>query len=61
MLAAVQTAAGGAEARPFITFHNALGQRMFLRIATELHLKRMVVSALLRLRKLLSSTAAGSQ
>jgi lysyl-tRNA synthetase class II len=42
----VQTAAGGAEARPFITFHNALGQRMFLRIATELHLKRMVVSNL---------------
>ncbi|GAQ90046.1 Lysyl-tRNA synthetase class II [Klebsormidium nitens] len=42
----LQTAAGGAEARPFITFHNALGQRMFLRIATELHLKRMVVGGL---------------
>ena len=35
--------AGGANARPFTTFHNALGMKMYLRIATELHLKRLVV------------------
>lgn len=34
---------GGAEAKPFVTFHNALGQDLTLRIATELHLKRLVV------------------
>ncbi len=34
---------GGAEARPFTTFHNALEQDLTLRIATELHLKRLVV------------------
>ncbi|CAI7923552.1 unnamed protein product [Closterium sp. NIES-53] len=39
----LQGEAGGAEARPFITHHNALQQDMFLRIATELHLKRMLV------------------
>ncbi|XP_057781138.1 lysine--tRNA ligase, chloroplastic/mitochondrial isoform X2 [Salvia miltiorrhiza] len=39
----LQGAAGGAEARPFITYHNSLGQDMYLRIATELHLKRMLV------------------
>lgn len=35
--------AGGANARPFITYHNALDMEMYLRIATELHLKRLVV------------------
>ncbi|GAB1428555.1 hypothetical protein MASR2M17_19850 [Aminivibrio sp.] len=35
--------AGGANARPFNTFHNALGMGMFLRIATELYLKRLIV------------------
>eukprot|EP00741_Cyanophora_paradoxa_P007643 tig00001164_g7392.t1 len=35
--------AGGADARPFVTFHNTLEQDFFLRIATELHLKRLVV------------------
>ncbi|XP_059296626.1 lysine--tRNA ligase, chloroplastic/mitochondrial [Lycium ferocissimum] len=39
----LQGAAGGAEARPFITFHNSLGRDLYLRIATELHLKRMLV------------------
>ncbi|KAI0515978.1 hypothetical protein KFK09_008649 [Dendrobium nobile] len=39
----LQGAAGGAEARPFITYHNSLERNLYLRIATELHLKRMLV------------------
>jgi len=39
----LQTEAGGAEARPFTTYHNALDMPLYLRIATELHLKRLVV------------------
>ena len=39
----LQSEAGGAEARPFVTHHNTLDIPLFLRIATELHLKRMVV------------------
>ncbi len=35
--------AGGAEARPFITYHNTMDMELYLRIATELHLKRLVV------------------
>lgn len=35
--------AGGAEARPFITYHNTLEMNFYLRIATELHLKRLIV------------------
>lgn len=35
--------AGGANAKPFVTFHNALGLQMYMRIATELHLKRLIV------------------
>jgi len=35
--------AGGASARPFITHHNALSIEMYLRIALELHLKRLIV------------------
>ena len=42
----LQTLAGGALARPFETHHNALDIEMFLRIATELHLKRLIVGGL---------------
>ena len=35
--------AAGAHARPFITHHNALDQQLYLRIATELYLKRLIV------------------
>ena len=38
--------AGGAAARPFITHHNALDADMYLRIATELHLKRCIVGGM---------------
>ncbi|HEX2865014.1 MAG TPA: lysine--tRNA ligase, partial [Deinococcales bacterium] len=39
----LQAIAGGTEARPFKTFHNALSHEYFLRIALELHLKRLLV------------------
>ncbi len=39
----MQPLAGGASARPFVTRHNALDQTMYLRIAPELYLKRLVV------------------
>ena len=39
----LQVEAGGADARPFVTHHNALDMQLYLRIATELHLKRMIV------------------
>ena len=38
--------AGGALARPFITYHNALDRDLYLRIALELHLKRLIVGGL---------------
>ena len=39
----LQMIAGGASARPFITHFNALNQDMYMRIATELYLKRLIV------------------
>lgn len=39
----LHTIAGGAAARPFITHHNALDIDMYMRIALELHLKRLIV------------------
>jgi len=42
----LNTIAGGAAARPFITHHNALDIDMYLRIATELYLKRLIVGGL---------------
>ena len=40
--------AGGATARPFVTHHNALDIDMYMRIATELHLKRLIVGGMER-------------
>lgn len=39
----LQSIAGGASARPFMTHYNALNQEMYMRIATELYLKRLIV------------------
>ncbi len=42
----LQTLYGGAAARPFVTHHNTLGLQLYLRIADELYLKRLIVAGL---------------
>ncbi len=44
----MHTLIGGAAARPFVTHHNALDMQLFMRIAPELYLKRLVVGGLER-------------
>ncbi|MDO4558928.1 MAG: lysine--tRNA ligase [Planctomycetia bacterium] len=44
----LHTVAGGAAARPFITHHNALDLQLYMRIALELHLKRLLVGGMER-------------
>ncbi len=44
----LQTLYGGASAEPFVTFHNALDRKLYLRIAPELYLKRCLVGGLER-------------
>ncbi|MCR9292869.1 MAG: lysine--tRNA ligase [bacterium] len=48
----LHTIAGGAAARPFTTYHNALDMPLFMRIALELHLKRLMVGGMERVYEL---------
>jgi len=44
----LQSQSGGAEAKPFLTYHNTLDMDLTLRIATELHLKRLIIGGINR-------------
>ncbi|MCQ2362734.1 MAG: lysine--tRNA ligase [Acidaminococcaceae bacterium] len=48
----MNTIAGGAAARPFITYHNALDMQLYMRIAPELFLKRLIVGGMERVYEL---------
>ena len=48
----LNTIAGGAAARPFISYHNALDMRVYMRIAPELYLKRLIVGGMDRVYEL---------
>eukprot|EP00971_Amphidinium_carterae_P171894 3408150-Amphidinium_carterae.1 len=48
----LQDEAGGAAAKPFTTYYNALKRPMTLRIATELHLKRLIIGGIDRVYEL---------
>jgi lysyl-tRNA synthetase class 2 len=48
----LQIEAGGADARPFVTHHNTLEMDLYLRIATELHLKRLIIGGFERVFEL---------
>jgi lysyl-tRNA synthetase class 2 len=48
----LQSQPGGAEAKPFETFHNSMDMDLTLRIATELHLKRLIIGGFERVYEL---------
>ena len=54
----LQPDAGGATARPFITHHNALDIEMYLRIALELHLKRLIVGGYEKVFEIVAASSA---